>query len=263
MTDTDLEALTLDEAVEIEIRDALLEHFSPLYQDRVYNYVDALLARDGFINRFEYLRSVVGFSVFNPKSNILISGCGSGSEMITARQFGFGSIHGVEVEDFWISICQSRLRYLPDMHVAYYDGKSLPYQDGEFDVVASGHVIEHTESPEYYLRECMRVLSPGGYISLEFPNRYHHTELHTHLPSFEWLPRPMRNSALRILSGNLSPLREHVKKRYRDIIVTDLKQISVGRVNRLLKRINCPYSIINSVRAMPGVTRCVIQKDIK
>lgn len=248
-------------SVEDEIRDVLLKHFSPSYQDRVTSYVDALMGMAGFANRFEYLRSVVGSEVFNPQSKILISGCGSGSEMITARQFGFGAIYGVEVEEFWIKVCQSRLRYLPEMVPSHYDGENLPYSAGEFQVLASGHVIEHTANPERYLRECMRVLAPGGYLFLEFPNRYHHTELHTHLPSFEWLPRPIRNTILVGLSGKWSPLKKDVKRRYSDIVVTHLKQISVGGVNRMLKRIDGRYSILNSVRAMPGVTRCVIRRD--
>lgn len=254
------QSFTLDMAVEAEVRDALLEHFAPYYHERVDNYVGALLAMEGFVSRFEYLKSVVGAAVFNSSSNILISGCGSGSEMLTARQFGFGSVYGVEVEEFWITICQRRLNYLANMHVAFYDGKVLPYQAAEFDVIASGHVIEHTEDPGLYLQECMRVLRPGGYLSLEFPNRYHHTELHTSLPSFEWLPRPIRNGALRLLTGKVSPLKAGAKKRYHDIIATQLKQISMSGVNRMLKRTNYSSTIVNSVRPMPGITRCVIQK---
>jgi hypothetical protein len=67
----------LDQSIEDEIRNVLLEHFSPSYQDRVTNYVDALMGMAGFANRFEYLRSVVGSEVFSPASKILISGCGS------------------------------------------------------------------------------------------------------------------------------------------------------------------------------------------
>jgi ubiquinone/menaquinone biosynthesis C-methylase UbiE len=192
---------------------------------------------------------------------LLVSGCGAGSEMITAKQFGVGQVYGVEVEQFWIDICKQRLRYIPDMHPTYYDGESLPYTDAEFKVIASGHVIEHTRSPERYLRECMRVLAPGGYISLEFPNRYHHTELHMHLHSFEWLPRPVRNTIVRGLASPLSPLKKDAKRRYRDIVITNLQQISVGGISRMLKRIGQPFTILDSVRPLPGVTRCVIRKD--
>ena len=76
------------------------------------------------------------------------------------------------------------------MYPSHYEGTFLPYDDAQFFVVASGHVIEHTNDPFIYLSECMRVLRVGGYLSLEFPNRYHHTELHTGLPSFRMASAP-------------------------------------------------------------------------
>lgn len=261
MVVTPPQPLTLDMSIEDEARQILTEHFLPTYQDRIKGYVDGLLGMGGFESRFNYLKSVVGDAVFCPESKILVSGCGAGSEMLTARQFGFGHVYGVEVEEFWITVCQSRLRNMSNIHLSYYDGKTLPYNDDEFDVIASGHVIEHTKNPQEYLRECMRVLTGGGYLSLEFPNRYHHIELHTLLPSFEWLPRPVRNTILRGLFSSWSPLKKDVKSRYRDIVVGELQQISMGGVNRMLKRIGYPFTILNKVQALPGITRCVIRKD--
>jgi ubiquinone/menaquinone biosynthesis C-methylase UbiE len=261
MLDTAPQPFTLDMSIEDEVRQVLTEHFESAYQDRIKNYVDGLLGMDGFGNRFEYLKSVVGPDVFQSDAKILVSGCGAGSEMLTARQFGFGHVYGVEVEQFWLTVCEMRMRNLPNMHVSYYDGESLPYKDDEFDALASGHVIEHTKNPEQYLRECMRVLAQGGYLSLEFPHRYHHTELHTHLPSFEWLPRPLRNAILRALASSWSPLKKDVKTGYHNIVITELKQISMGGVNRMLKRIGYPFSIVSKVQFIPGVTRCVIRKD--
>jgi len=246
--------------VESSVRAFLLEYFSPAHQERVDGYVESLLATDGCADRFAYLRSVVGPYVFRAGAKILISGCGAGSEMIVAKQLGFRQVCGVEVEEVWITACRMRFQDSPDLEASLYDGNALPYGDAEFDVIASGHVIEHTKDPEGYLRECVRVLTPGGYLSLEFPNRYHHRELHTRLPSFEWLPRPVRNSILRALLSRLSPLSADVKNRYNAIVATDLKQISMGGVRRMLNRIGHPYSILNSVRPAPGITRCVIRK---
>ena len=64
--------------------------------------------------------------------------------MIVARQFGFGAIHGVEVEDIYSTASKVRLKYLPHMYPGPYNGSHLPYADGQFAVVTSGHVIEHT-----------------------------------------------------------------------------------------------------------------------
>ena len=42
----------------------------------------------------------------------------------------------------------------------------LPVQDDSFDAVLSSQVLEHVEDPDLYLRECMRVLKPGGTLIL-------------------------------------------------------------------------------------------------
>ena len=46
------------------------------------------------------------------------------------------------------------------------DGTRLPFRDGTLDLVFSHSVIEHVVSAESYLRECERVLRPGGVLYL-------------------------------------------------------------------------------------------------
>ena len=252
----------LDPIVENEAKDLMTEHYAPVYKERVNEVIDTWFLTDHLASRYLYLQSVVGKGVFNAQYSILISGFAAGSEMIVARQFGFGKVYGVEVEQILTEACLIRLKYLPDMYPLHYDGDYLPYEDNQFNVIASGHVIEHTRDPELYLRECLRVLVPGGYLSLEFPNRYHTRELHTQLPSFEWLPRPIRNAIIRGLASERSPLQDNVKTRYRSIIDTNLQQISMSGIRRDLKRIGTPFTILDSVhvKVAPGVVRCVIQK---
>lgn len=72
MTEITSQPLSLDMAIEDETRQALLAHFAPFYQERVNGYVDGLLGIEGYINRFEYLRAVVGRYVFCPDSKILV-----------------------------------------------------------------------------------------------------------------------------------------------------------------------------------------------
>ncbi|MHC4248418.1 MAG: class I SAM-dependent methyltransferase [Planctomycetota bacterium] len=57
--------------------------------------------------------------------------------------------------------------------VAYVDArKPLPFPDGTFDYVQSEHMIEHLTYPEglAMLRECFRVLKPGGRIRTATPD---------------------------------------------------------------------------------------------
>lgn len=250
----------LDPGIEGEVRAMLIEHYSPSYKERVNAHVDTIMATEHYAERFLYLRSVTGADVFNSRSTIFISGFGTGSEMIMAKQFGFGKVYGVEIEQILVEVAKKRLSRFPEMHPSMYDGDILPYDDQQFDVVLSGHVIEHTNHPELYIREHLRVLVPGGYLFLEFPHRYYKRELHTDLVSFEWLPRSLRNSVLLFLSDNRSLLNEDAKHRYRSIVETNLQQISMGGVMRMVKKTGYPASLVSRVRAAPGIIRCVIQR---
>lgn len=254
-------ALALDPAVEAAVNQLLYDHFAPSYQDRVSDYIGSLMATEHYSGRFLFLKWVIGPELFENRSRILISGCGAGGEMIAARQWGFGETYGVEVDPIWITACEKRLAYLPEMHVALYDGDHLPYADGMFDVVTSGHVIEHTRDPKLYLAELMRVLRPGGYLSLEYPTRYHRTELHTGLPSLEWAPHPLRNAGYRLLGSRLSPISERSKGFYRSIYETRLQQISYLLIKRWLRANGYGFKFVNLTKAAPGVIRLVIRRE--
>jgi ubiquinone/menaquinone biosynthesis C-methylase UbiE len=255
------EPLMLNDEVEKEIRLLLRHHYEPVHHERVENYVNSLLTIGDYASRFQYLRSIIGTDACRPETRIFISGFSVGSEMIAARQFGFGKIHGAEVDTFLLTVCQKRVSQFTDMYPVHYDGHHLPYENGQFDVLISGHIVEHTKSPELYLKECMRVIVPGGYLFLEFPTRYHHKELHTLLPSFEWLPRPLRNAILLILSSRISPLNQSAKERYRRIVTTKLKQISMWQIRYLLMKNWYRPIVLNCTKAAPGIIRCILQKE--
>ncbi len=50
--------------------------------------------------------------------------------------------------------------------------KSLPYDDGSFDLVYSNWVFEHVANPDIVARELLRVVKPGGYICALTPNKW-------------------------------------------------------------------------------------------
>jgi len=59
----------------------------------------------------------------------------------------------------------------PGMHGVCADAcASLPFRAGAFDLVLSMEGIEHFEDQASFLRECARVLRPGGWLLLSTPN---------------------------------------------------------------------------------------------
>jgi SAM-dependent methyltransferase len=59
----------------------------------------------------------------------------------------------------------------PDYRWVLKDVTNLPFNNGEFDVVFAGEIIEHLPDPQKGFREWLRVLKPGGVIILSTPNR--------------------------------------------------------------------------------------------
>lgn len=51
----------------------------------------------------------------------------------------------------------------------FYDGRTLPFKDAEFDAVLCSQVLEHVFEPDNFLHELNRVLKPGGWLLLTTP----------------------------------------------------------------------------------------------
>ena len=110
---------------------------------------------------------------------VLDIGCGSGALLIAAaKQLTTGKSIGL---DYWSQIDQSNNsaeRTLTNaaaegvsdkVEVKDGDARKLPFEDASFDVVISSmaiHNIKNQEERESSLREIIRVLKPGGKVSI-------------------------------------------------------------------------------------------------
>lgn len=103
---------------------------------------------------------------------VLDLGCGSGYGCKRISSVA-SRVVGVDVSDEAIAFA---LRTYGGDNVSFTsivpDG-SLPFDDGEFDVVLSFQVIEHVPDAERYLREARRVLAKGGLLIVITPDRTH------------------------------------------------------------------------------------------
>src|SRR5207247_9065923 len=70
-------------------------------------------------------------------------------------------------------------------------GESIPWPDRSFDSILTFDVLEHVRSVSETMRECWRVLRPGGHLLAVFPSYFqpieHHLGLVTAMPGLQYL----------------------------------------------------------------------------
>jgi len=121
---------------------------------------------------FEYLRSgkVVeaieraGTRLFG---RVLDAGCGGGGTAVSLAEEAAFAV-GLDLDARFLGSGTRLVAEKGVRNAAFVqgDGERLPFRGGAFDVVLSHSVIEHVTSATAYLRECHRVLRPGGVLYL-------------------------------------------------------------------------------------------------
>ena len=92
-------------------------------------------------------------------TRLLDIGCDDGERTLDfARRAQATEIFGFEAVEERAELARER-----GIEVAVADANDgLPYEDGHFDLVVSNQVIEHVHDTDLFVRECFRVLRPGG-----------------------------------------------------------------------------------------------------
>lgn len=121
---------------------------------------------------FEYYRSAkilkqlerAGVAV---SGRVLDAGCGGGGIALSFAEECRLAV-GLDIVNCFAEagVRLARERKVSRIAFVQADGVSLPFSEGVFDLVLSHSVIEHVRSAESYLRECYRVLRPGGFLFL-------------------------------------------------------------------------------------------------
>ena len=121
---------------------------------------------------FEYYRSakVIAFlerAGVAVGGRVLDAGCGGGGMPLSLAEEADGVVGIDPAERFQdAGVRLGRERGLRNLHFALADGMALPFGNDSFDLVLSHAVIEHVADAPLYLRECARVLAPGGHVYL-------------------------------------------------------------------------------------------------
>lgn len=125
-------------------------------------FVDDLLAASG--------GSPVSERLHESDGQLRILDVGTGTALIPIELFRrpiSASVWAIDLAAEMLVLAEQNVRDA-GMHgrilLEQVDAKSLPYDDGEFDVVMSNSIIHHIPEPADSLREMIRVLCPGGLL---------------------------------------------------------------------------------------------------
>jgi SAM-dependent methyltransferase len=113
-------------------------------------------------DKLRYLPQLVDFSAFRGQ-RLLEVGCGIGTDLVRFARGG-ARVTGVDLAPTAIDLAHQNfeLNGLAAEALRVANGEALPYADNAFDVVYGHGVIQYTADPAALIRECHRVLKPGG-----------------------------------------------------------------------------------------------------
>jgi SAM-dependent methyltransferase len=98
---------------------------------------------------------------------VLDYGCGQGKWVTLLRSlYPRAAISGIDVSAVAVDKAASKH---PGCGFAAFDGERAPFEDGEFDLVFSFHVLEHVLDVELSIRDIARLIRAGGHACIVFP----------------------------------------------------------------------------------------------
>jgi ubiquinone/menaquinone biosynthesis C-methylase UbiE len=113
-------------------------------------------------DKLRYLPRLVDFTAYRGRT-LLEVGCGIGTDLVRFARGG-ALVTGIDLSETAIELARKNFQLhgvaAEDLRVA--NAEALPFADDSFDVVYGHGVVQYTADPERLLRECCRVLRPGG-----------------------------------------------------------------------------------------------------
>lgn len=128
--------------------------------------------------RNEHLARYRHAATFAAAKVVIDCACGDGLSSRLMAEAGATRVLGFDLSPD--SVTHARVAHgLPTTHYEVADAAALPLPDETADLFVSLETIEHLDDTEAFLREVVRVLSPGGEFICSTPNRTVYSPGHT------------------------------------------------------------------------------------
>lgn len=114
-------------------------------------------------------RTVAERLLVRPDAQVLEVGAGSGYYSVeVARKIPDGELTLLDIQQEMLDVCAQKLKAagIRNFSTKQADGKALPFPDDSFDALFLATVFGEIEDREAFLREALRVLRPGGVLSI-------------------------------------------------------------------------------------------------
>lgn len=113
-------------------------------------------------DKLRYLPKLIDFGGYRGQS-LLEVGCGIGTDLVRFARGG-ALVTGIDLSETAIGLARQNfaLHGLTPVELRVGNGEALPYPDQSFDHVYGHGVVQYTADPALLIRECHRVLKPGG-----------------------------------------------------------------------------------------------------
>lgn len=139
---------------------------------------------------------------------VLDVGCGRGYGTELMAKYA-SVITGLDYDQDTVDDNSRRLKNVHNVRFIRAAIPPLPFEDQSFDVITAFQFIEHIEPRKEFLKECLRVLKPGGRFLITTPNAkksFAPNPFHVHEYTFDEMQQEVSSTGARFelkgLNGN-------------------------------------------------------------